>query len=235
MAVCNGFANSLASLSRGGCLLFEGGLGLGNDAVEGIDVMHNEIGEDLAIHFNVRGFETFNEAAVGKLLGAGASTNTLNPQAAELTLTLFTVAVLVETRFTDGVLGVSVEFGAEAAKSFGTFKNALPTFAAGWAIGCSRHVSIGLERTVVFTPPAVSSIRSRFSFELDCREGCVGAVRDADGLASGSAPGIHGLGKRKICLYGLHICIGNEARLTQIAFPLWALLCKNVAFPLFPA
>ena len=45
---------------------------------------------------------------------------------------------------------------------------------------------------------------------------------------------IHCLGKRKTRLNGFHICCGNESRLTQIAFPLWALLSKNVAFPLFP-
>jgi len=46
---------------------------------------------------------------------------------------------------------------------------------------------------------------------------------------------IHGLGKRKIRLNGFHICFGNETCLAQIAFPLWTLLGKNVAFPLFPA
>ena len=43
------------------------------------------------------------------------------------------------------------------------------------------------------------------------------------------------LGEGKVFFNSLDVCIGYEARLTQRAFPLAALLLKNVTLALFPA
>ena len=131
----------------------ECGLGLLNDTVEGSDVVHSEVGKNLAVHLDVSGLKAFDEATVGQILGAGASADTLNPQATELSLTLFTVTILIETGLTDGVLGVSIEFRAEAAESFRTSDDAFPAFAAGWAVGCSWHVFMFWNGRLFSYPP----------------------------------------------------------------------------------
>lgn len=52
----------LIRLSSCGRFIIKGALGLRDDAVEGIDIVHSEVGKDLAVDFDVGGFETFDEA-----------------------------------------------------------------------------------------------------------------------------------------------------------------------------
>jgi hypothetical protein len=76
-------------------------------------------------------------------------------------------------------------------------------------------------------PPAVSS-----DLIPPGREGCVEAARDAGG---GVGVAVLLLGEGKVGFDSFHIRAGNSGGLPQRAFPLAALLLKNVACPLFPA
>ncbi len=49
-------------MDLGRLLLFEGGLRLVNDSVEGGDVDHGEVGEDFAVEGDPGGIQSFDEA-----------------------------------------------------------------------------------------------------------------------------------------------------------------------------
>ena len=49
-------------MDLGSLLLFEGGLRLFNDSVEGSDVGHGEVGEDLTVESDPGGVQSFDEA-----------------------------------------------------------------------------------------------------------------------------------------------------------------------------
>jgi len=112
---------TLGRLGSSRCLLIEGCLGLLDNAVEGIDVVHGEVGKDLTIHLDVCGLEAFDEARVSQILTTDSSADTLDPKAAELPLALLTVTILILVSLADGVLGVFVEFRAETTEAFGAF------------------------------------------------------------------------------------------------------------------
>jgi hypothetical protein len=60
------------------------------------------------------------------------------------------------------------------------------------------------------------------------------AIRDADG-ERGYVALILGLGKRKVFLNILNICIRNERSLSEVTFALAILVLKQVSLTLFPA
>ena len=88
--------------------MFKRGLGLLKDGVKRSFVVDRDIGEDLAIDFDVGRNQSFDEAAVSESAATGGSADTLDPETTELTFALFTVAVFVLTRLVDGVFGVAI-------------------------------------------------------------------------------------------------------------------------------
>ena len=97
-----------------------------------------------------------------------------------MSLTLFTVTILIRLCLTDGVLGITKEFRAETAETFGTSDDALPALAAGWAVGCSWHISVFLNGRLFSHLPQSRPFGPDFLL-IDRREGCVEAARDASG------------------------------------------------------
>lgn len=131
-----------------GSLLFEGSFGLLHDCGESGSVNDGKVGKDFAIELDIGGLEAFDEAGIGHSIVPDGSGNTLDPEAAELSLTLFTVTILVLTGFVDGVLRVAVKLGTEAAEAFGTEKDTLAAFPTGRTVGCSWHGFFLGERVV---------------------------------------------------------------------------------------
>ena len=152
---------SLAKADRKlGSLLFEGSLGLLYDCGESGSVNDCEIGKDFAIELNVSGLQAFDEAGVGHSFVSDGSGNTLNPEAAELPLTLLAVAILVLTGFVDGVLCVAVKLGTEASESFGAEEDTLAAFPAGRTVSCSWHGFFWMSGSLGFNfTPIVSLAR----------------------------------------------------------------------------
>ena len=72
--------------------------------------MNSKIGKDLTINFDIGLLEAFDEAGISNVLRTDTSADTLDPEAAELSLTLLTVTILIRLSLTDGVLGIFVEF-----------------------------------------------------------------------------------------------------------------------------
>lgn len=120
-------------------LAFEACFGLFHDCGEGGSVNDGEVSEDFAVEIDVGEFKAFDEAGVGQTFAPDGSGNTLNPEAAELSLTLLTVTILVLTGFVDGILRVAIKLGTEAAEAFGTKEDALTAFPTGRTISCSWH------------------------------------------------------------------------------------------------
>ena len=137
-------------LRGSGSLLIQGRFGLRNETFQRLWIVDGEVGEDLAIKLDLSGFETFDEAGVGKILGADGSGDPLDPETTELALTLFAVAILILPGLVDCVFGVAVELGTEAAEAFGALEDALPAFAAGGTICCSWHCLVSGEQIVGF-------------------------------------------------------------------------------------
>ena len=71
--------------------------------LEGVGVVHGEVGEDLAVEFDARLGQLTHECTVGHAVLASACVDALNPQAAELTLAKLTSDVCVLEAFFDGV------------------------------------------------------------------------------------------------------------------------------------
>ena len=81
--------------------------------------MDREISEDLAVHVDAGGFETFDEAAVGEAQWTGGGAETRNPQTAEVATACFAVTEGIGHRLADSVLGVTEVSGTEAAVALG--------------------------------------------------------------------------------------------------------------------
>ena len=69
--------------------------------------MHGKVGENLTVHFDLRGSEAFNESGIGQTLCPDTSVDTLNPKTAELAFAFLTVTILILTRLVDGILSVA--------------------------------------------------------------------------------------------------------------------------------
>ena len=74
----------------------------------------------------------------------------LDPETAEVPLTVFTVAIRPALRFVDRVFGVTIQFGACSPKAFGFLQDTLSSLPAGRGVSCTWHVSLSSERAVVF-------------------------------------------------------------------------------------
>lgn len=101
-----------------------------DNSLESFWVVHRKISEDFAVKANTCGAETVHKTAVSGAVLTGSCVDTGDPEAAESTLLVSTVAVGVSKAFFNGVLGYGVDLGTCAKVSFGGFKNALAARAA---------------------------------------------------------------------------------------------------------
>jgi hypothetical protein len=91
----------------GGGLGLQRVLGLFDQGIKGHLVANRDIGQDLAVQFDVRGLEAFDEAAVADAGVAAGGVETDDPQAAEFTLLFLAIAVGVLPRVLDGFFRVA--------------------------------------------------------------------------------------------------------------------------------
>ena len=94
-------------------------------------VRGGEVGEDLAVQFDLRGLQALDEAAVGHANGADGGVDTGLPEITEGALLGLAVAEGVLPAVIKGVGGVTVELGALEAKTFGGAQCPLAAAAGG--------------------------------------------------------------------------------------------------------
>ena len=80
-------------------------LHLGNDSLEGFEVVHGEVGKNLTVDFDTSLVESSHQLAVAHAFHAGSSVDTLNPQGAEAALLILTIAIGVGQTLLPSVLG----------------------------------------------------------------------------------------------------------------------------------
>ncbi len=88
--------------SRGGCALGAQFSSCFHQAGEGGRIVHAQVGEHLAVHFDFGGLEHVNQAAVRQTQLAGSGVDALDPEASEVALARATVAILVHERMNHG-------------------------------------------------------------------------------------------------------------------------------------
>src|SRR5580704_8728066 len=102
---------SLRSLLGGLLLVLERGFRLVEDGLESGFIGHGEIGEDLAIEVDAGGLKAFDEAAVGKAVGAGGGVDARLPEHAEIALARLAIAGRPGLGFVNSVFRVAEELG----------------------------------------------------------------------------------------------------------------------------
>src|SRR5690606_5663591 len=101
----------------------EGLPGRVDDGLEGLRLVHGELGEQPAVDLDPGEAETLDEAVVGEALLADRGVDALDPQGAELALARPAVAVRVDERVGDLLLRLAVEARALAAVALGALED----------------------------------------------------------------------------------------------------------------
>ena len=115
--------SSRVSGALGGVDVLRQGLPRGVDhRGEGGGVVDRHFGQLAAVDFDARQVESLDEAVVGHPLGAHGRVDAGDPQLAELALAGLAVAVVVDERMGDLLLGLAVEPGALAPVARGPFE-----------------------------------------------------------------------------------------------------------------
>ena len=100
--------------------------------------MNGDIGEDFAVDFDVRFFESCDKGAVIFAESADSGANAGNPELTERTFLIATIAIGVNESADSGLFGLTETFAA-ATNAFGEFEPtivALTTFSTSF---CSCH------------------------------------------------------------------------------------------------
>ena len=105
-----------------------------NHSLEGFGVVEREVGEHLAVDLDTCLMDEAHELAVGEVLGAGCSVDTLNPQGAEVALFVLTVAVSVGKTFFPGVLCNGPHIAAASEVTTGEFEDFLSASSGSYVI-----------------------------------------------------------------------------------------------------
>src|SRR4051812_17567819 len=77
-------------------------------SAEGLGVAHGDVGQDLAVQFDAGQRQAVDERAVGHALGARGGVDAGDPETAEVTLAVATIAVRVRVRLEHRFLGALV-------------------------------------------------------------------------------------------------------------------------------
>ncbi len=80
-------------------------LGLFDDGLESLGLVHGKVGEDLAVDFDTGFVQGTHQTAVGETFQTGGSIDTLNPQTTEFALFVLTVAVSIGQTLLPSILG----------------------------------------------------------------------------------------------------------------------------------
>src|SRR5262249_29652905 len=99
-----------------------GGLGGLDQRCEGGRVVDGQVGEDLAADLDAGEVEALDEPVVGHPVGASRRVDALDPELAEVALARLAVAVAVDQRVGDLLLGLAVEARALAAVAAGALE-----------------------------------------------------------------------------------------------------------------
>ena len=134
----------------GGFLVFgfERGFRLIEDDFKSGFIGDGEIGKDLAIDLNIRGFDAFHEAAVGEAERAGGGVDALLPEHPEIAFPRLAVAIGPSFGLHHGILGVTEEFGTTTAEARCFIDDLLAASPAGGRISGAWHVSFLFQRAV---------------------------------------------------------------------------------------
>src|SRR5690606_38026459 len=124
----------------------QGCFGFLNNGSKCLLLVHGQIGQNLTVDFNIRLLQTSNQTAVRQAVGTGASVDTGNPQCAEGTLTVTTVAVSVLTGLDNRLLGYAENATARSVVTFGLLENLLGTTTCDHATFYTSHTLILLNR-----------------------------------------------------------------------------------------
>ena len=68
-------------------------------------MIHSQVGEDLAVQFNLRTVQFAHQFRIGQTLLTGRRVDTGNPKVAEMALLGFAIPVGIDQTFFDGVFG----------------------------------------------------------------------------------------------------------------------------------
>src|SRR4030095_16463549 len=90
---------------RSSGLLRQGSARLGNDRLEGVALVHRDVGQDLAVEIDAGELEAVHELAVGQAFGADRGVDALDPQGAEAALLHLAVAIGILPGLLDRLAG----------------------------------------------------------------------------------------------------------------------------------
>ena len=97
-------------------------LDLVHDGLEGLGVVHGQVGEHLAVDLHASLVDEAHELGVAEVLEASGGVDTLDPEGAEVALLGLTVAVGVGQALLPSVLGDGPDVAAAAVVAAGEFQ-----------------------------------------------------------------------------------------------------------------
>ena len=100
-----------------------------NDSLESCGIVESEVSKNFAVDFDTALVDQAHELAVREVFETRCSVDTLNPESAEVTLVVFTVAISVGKTFFPSVLGNGPHVLACAEVAAGEFEDLLATLA----------------------------------------------------------------------------------------------------------
>ena len=98
-------------------------LGDGGKLVEALDILIGHLGEHLTVKLDAGNLETVHELRVGNVVHAGGSVDAGNPEAADLTLLVTAIAVLVLEGVLHLLLSMLVRTGGSAIVALGLLQD----------------------------------------------------------------------------------------------------------------
>src|SRR3954447_25313429 len=94
-----------------------------DESAEGLGVAHGDVGQDLPVQLDARQLQAMDERAVGHALGARGRVDARDPETAEVTLAVATVAVRVRVRLEHRFLGALVRGVGLATEALGPLQD----------------------------------------------------------------------------------------------------------------
>lgn len=123
-------------------------LHLVDDGLEGVGMVHGEVGEDLAVEGDAGLRQLTHQFAVRHAVLASTGVDALDPQRAELALALLPADVRIEQAFFDSVLGNCPNVFAGTVVPFGHFENLFPAGSRRNCVVGTWHCSTGFWKEV---------------------------------------------------------------------------------------
>ena len=112
-----------------------------HDCLEGLGVVHRQVGEGLSVQGDTLLLKPADKLRVTHSVKAHAGVDPLYPEGAELSLLVFAVTVRIGKTLLKHVLGNGVNIGVVAKVTLGLLENLLSSCLRCWCICCSWHFS----------------------------------------------------------------------------------------------